>query len=443
MKNLLSVSKTIYDFPDEVIIPDECNNEVIFIPAIAAKCNHYYYLIDYCRRKITCWNVNLNAIKDRLKSQLNIHSIKTLPWNYQNLDDYLETLFFAHSASYYEGNIYVSCIAGNCIIALGVEDNSYDLIYDEQDITKMYSSTNDIYDGCIYFTRWKIDDTFKHAEDANHAIYIDVGRYNIKNKCFEVFDTIEGADDIHHTCTTKDGKNILILEMRQDPIIKYPVDTDNASAELMREILKAGLKKSKLITYNIEKREYDTIIMEGSPAHIEFDLYDENTIYIIEHYNSPNKNSIMSFGNVKFNKVQIENNKSKVIERFSVEGMYRSPSHKLAIADNKQLIFCPSYPNQSFIIDPKGKNVYKKLSFVKKNATVDFSNGPVKYPNPPYDKTPFTIYPVENSPYMILCSIWNTTIYNFMDEAKVSSLIYNIESNPLIGMGHASKFILE
>ena len=101
----------------------------------------------------------------------------------------------------------------------------------------------------------------------------------------------------------------------------------------------------------------------------------------------------------------------------------------------------PVYPNQVHIINTVDMSIYKKIHLRKVNNPIDFSDGPFNYPKVNLDKTPYTIHPIDNSPYLYLSSVWNVTIYDFETSSNVAIVRYNM-NKPVIAMGHASMFRL-
>jgi len=439
MENLINVSREVYDFPFEVNLPKECC-EKIFIPSFSVECQHYYFLVDFAEHKITCWSINLKQIEEDLKARIEQADKEVVPWN-QELDRFLSAIYFAHSAKYYDGKIYVSFIDGNFILCLNVDDDNYELIYDKENegLNKIYSSTNMLYDDEIYFSRWRIEESFQHVKNYDIPVNLEIGKYSLITKKFEVFDTFEGPDDIHTTFITKDKENLIIVEMTQDPNIRYPKPGEEYTDEEMVKILNGGLRNSDLITYNFKSGKYHKLSIPNGPAHIEFDLDDDNIYYLSSHNLSTNNDKLCAYGTSRIDKVKVEDGKSIVIDSYEGEDFYRIPSHKLLKYNGKKLIVCPVFPNRIHIVDADTMQIYKKIQIGKTKASVDFSKGPFDYPASMKDKTPYTIYPVQGTSYLYLISLWNVTIYDFENETKVATVGYNLDK-PLIAMGHASKY---
>lgn len=440
MENLISVKKEKFNFPDDKDFPQECKQS-IFIPGISAECMHYYFLANYKTREITCWTVDLKKVNEFILSNLDENKIGAIPWNQDSLKRFVEVIHFAHSAEYYQGRIYVSFIEGNFILALNLEDDSYEMIYDESSLNKIYSSTNRIHDGKIYFTRWDLNQTFIHENDRMKLVDLEIGTYDINKKEFEIIDKIKGHDDIHSTDITTDGKNVLLVEMSQDPVIKPPKDyeIEHLSVEKMKEILSGRIKESDLITYNLEKKQYHTLKIEDGPAHIVRDDKEENVYYLSSHNLSTNNNTLYCFGSSRIDKVKVVDGQSEIVGNYQEDDLLRAPSHNFSSYKGKRFMPIPVFPNQVHIIDVDKMENYKKIKLRASKEQPNFDKGPFKYPKVNADKTPYTICPIENTPYMYLSSVWNISVYDFENNEQLISLRYN-KNKPITSMGHASMF---
>jgi hypothetical protein len=441
--NDIVVSKEVYALPEHHDLPNECS-DAIFVPGFAKNAKHYYFLVDFRTKAVHCWQVDLEKLVRRLSSELSFDlAEELLPWNHQDIRSYVENIYYPHSAEYYNGWIYVSYYFGNVILGLSIASDSYEVITDElHGLGKIYSSTNTIASGEIYFTRWDIDQTFRREKDRRRPVVLELGKYSIEDRRFEVVDTIEGADEIHSTCRTPDGENVLIVCMSQAPRKRFPRRMDEASNAELQEVLRCGLHDSYITTYHLASRTYHTITMHASPAHIEFDRVDPQTYYVVGNNLSFNGNSVMCHGNARIDKLRIVDRKSILVDTYSADDFYRGTAHKLTTFDGKELMACTVYPNQVHLFDTQRMEPYKKLFVYETRKKVDFSNGPHEFPKPAFDRTPYGVHPIDNSPYFYATSVWNIVVYDFSEQKKISVIMYNIDK-PIIGIGHTSRFMLD
>lgn len=442
--HLVSISKKTYNLPADVCLPEESTSS-IFIPAFAAHYKHHYYLVNLKDRNIVHWKADFSGIVSRLRAEFaNYENLDYYLWNQNSLDELFEAGFYPHSAEYHRGKIYVSFMEGTFILELDLKTESCRLICEQKDdMRKMYCSTNQIYDGNIYFSRWGIEDTFKRTENNDYPVKLEIGRYSIDDDRFDIVDIIEGPDEIHTTSVSPDGENILMLEFCQKPKIRYPKNPDSASNETMTKVLNEGLIDSHLISYNMPKRTYRTLAVKNSPAHIEFDLLDKNIFYVVQHNVATNADRLVCFGDTAVDKFRIEEGTISLVDQYKFDGVYRSPSHKLFQYDGKQYMVIAEFPNQAVILDPADMTLHKKIAFSKTISQPDFSRGPFAFPVASLDKTPYGIIPENNTPYIYLCSVWNLAVYDFVNERRVAPIIFNTDAEPLINIQHPNRFLID
>lgn len=440
MKSLIEISKEVRDFPAGKKIPENCT-ESIFIPAFSIDCQHHYFWLDFKNKRITCWNVNLKKVKEQMKLRVEQVGAGSIPWN-MDLESYLNGIYFAHSAEHYQGKIYLSFIDGNFLLVLDLHSDAWEVIYDPCAPNKIYGSTNLISDGQIYFSRWEIEDGFRHIEDDSLAVKLEIGCYDIEQGKFTIFDTIDGPDDIHTTLLTQDRKSVLILEMTQNPALRFPRNMEELTDEQAVEIQRNGLCESSLILYDLKNRSAHTWRLPAGPAHVEPDPEHRDLYYVSSHNLCSNKDKLYCFGTSRIDAVRIADSTLEYLGGYQSEDFYRSPSHKLFRYQGLKLMALAIYPNQVHIVDLNGMRIYKKITLSKsKLKSLDFSKGPYPYPPAREDKTPYTVHAVSEKNYLFLSNIWNVTLFDFVNEQKIESIVFN-PNKSLIAMGHASKFTI-
>ncbi|WP_416215372.1 hypothetical protein [Paenibacillus mesotrionivorans] len=434
------MKKEKYHFPDHMNVPPECDRS-IFIPAYGTDGKQYYYLVDFKSKTIICWDIDTEEMKNYLINKIQKDDIAGVPWN-KNFENYLQTILLGHSAQYDNGKLYVSSNYGTFILCLSIVDDSWSLIGEdiEGDPVKVYSATNDIYNNNLYFTRWEMEEGFRHIENRNLPVRLEIGRYSLEADSFEIIDTIDGPDDVHYTSITPDGKNLIIIEMAQDPVHRFPKQGEETNDDYLLKTLENGLCDSQFIVYNLEKKQYHVHHLKDGPAHIEYDLSAPGICYVSMHNLCTNNTDNCCFGTARIEKIRIDSEVAS-LGFYTDDDFIRIPSHKPFDYDGQKLLAVSVYPNQLHIIDADEMKLYKKVYLSKTKQGVDFSRGPYIYPR--IDKTPYSIEYQRGSSYIYLCSIWNIILFNFVGESKYSSLIYNVNNKPLIAMGHAISFVME
>lgn len=444
INELLSISREVYPFARPDSVPAEAD-DAVFLPGIGKSGVQYYFLVDFGSNTVTCWTVDVKRVQEHLIERLDRSSISAVPWNQDTLEKFVDVVYFAHSADYHDGWVYVSFIEGNFILALDTSSDAYEVIFDEDaGLSKIYSSTNQIHNGRIYFTRWDITETFVHESDRTRPVALEIGTYDIASKRFEVIDVIPGPDDIHYTAVSKDEQNLVIVEMTQDPVVKPPRDYefDKLSPEDKRKLLEGGLHPSEVITYNLPSRKVHRLQVSRGPAHIEWDPADDAVYHLSSHNLSTNNDTLYCFGNSMIEQYRIVDGESVRQSAYEAPDLIRAPSHKLFNYKGTPLMVLPVTPNAIHIVDMDKLSIYKKINLSKRAAALpSLDGGPFAYSRSTEDKTPYTIHPINETPYLYLSSIWNVTIFDFESESKLGSVTYN-RDKPVALMGHASMFEL-
>lgn len=437
MKKTVPVSKEVYSLDTDIELPEECEIS-LFIPGFSGNCKHYYFLVDLREKKISCWTVDFKKIVETLIDSVHIDQPDVIiPWNHTKLRALLENYFIPHHAEFAEGVLYISFYVGNVMLALHASDDSWDLIYDNNAFDRFYSSSNMVMDDHIYFSRWKIEDALKRENNFDFLVDLEIGRYNLKNQSFNILDNIKGPDFIHSVFLAPDGENLILINMNQSPVKRFPRNLETASLQEKTALLKKGLRDSYIVTYNLNKKTHHIIKVDKSPAHIKFDLEKRSTYYTVGNNISFNENNIMCHGNAVLYKFELIDGQSRLISIYDQNDFFRGTTHDIFRYDGKQLLACTAYPNQVFLFDVEEMTVFKKILLSRSQSTIDFSDGPFTFPKSVYDKTPFSLNCIDGSPHIFISNVWNTVLYDVSSDKKLGTINYNIDK-PLINIAHTN-----
>lgn len=431
MKSLINLLNTNYDIDTIGEIPQEYNRK-LFIPAYSWNEKHYYYLVDTEKKDVTRWAVNIQGAKTKLKNYME----KNYEYHWINkILDALDFSFVPHSSLYHKGKIYVSSVNSYYIIVLDVETGGYEIIYDEE--MKMISSTNAIIDDNFIYVRYGFKNRVDNVQHGT-LLQAETISYNLKDRTYKVLNTFECNDIVHSVSMTPDNKYIISISTKSDPYVPF---TDNpkemySDKSYMRKMYEEGLKDSQIHVYDRENKSLKIIELNDTPAHIEHDLHDPSLCYISSHSLGVNQidGFIYSFGKSSINKLKLQED-SCITDKYQSMDFLRIPSHKLFSYNDKNLIAATVFPQQVHIIDYDTMEIYKKIYLTKDVPAISFSDGPFRYPRA--DKTPFSVHPMNESPYMYLIGGKNIRLYN-MDTDKVEATIYyNKQNDPIAVLGHS------
>src|SRR5688572_17135387 len=92
----VSVTREQYPFTSRADLPPEFRS-AIFIPGIGADCSHYYFLVDFARRVVTCWTIDLKKLHQEVMARLAGQTV-AVPWKQASLARFIEVIHFPHSA---------------------------------------------------------------------------------------------------------------------------------------------------------------------------------------------------------------------------------------------------------------------------------------------------------------------------------------------------------
>lgn len=438
MKKYIKVKKSTSDLTMDFVLPQECMR-FMFLPMIGWNSVNYYYLLDFKKKLISCWEVDTKELCSYLKEHINMDDIDNIPWN-KGLDSYLEAINAIHSARFYNDKVYLYSNNSKFALVFNINDDSYEVIDSNPDSDEIYviSSTNDIYNNCMYYSRWKLSDVFQYTK--LDYISVDICKLNLNNNDLQVIDTVKGMHDIHTTTITPDGKKIILVQMNRDPNVPFPKDDNDKIKETMLKILDGGTKDSTILVYDLESRTYETQQLKYSPAHIEYDQLDSNYFYLSRHNTCLDNNVNRCFGKASIDKIRIENNSNKIdfISTFERDDFIRIPEHTTFVYGGKSFVAASAYPNQLYIIDADTMKLVKSVYTRETGKKDDFSNGPFAYPI--IDRTPYGVNPINNSPYILLTNTKNITIYDFVKEEQVGTISYNFNNKAFFVMGHCRSY---
>lgn len=427
MNSLLKIIRHEFSLPNSIEINDKIQECRIFVPTHGNNRRQYCYYIDLKESYVICWEIDYHALISYMKNLLaKQKGFEQSAYNSAALDDILYERFTPHTARYYNGKIYVYPVSGNHILALNIYKNEYEFICDNPLL--IYSATNGIAGGNIYYTRWNIIEAAM-LKSKTEMLNLEFGKYDIEKKQFSLLKSIAGPDSIHDTNVSSDQKNVVAVEMPR--FLNEPFkDSNNNTVEHLRKVQKAGICTSSIFSLNTHDNVVHNIKVPKSPAHIVFDKLNSDIVYIA-HSNLWLK---YCFGPAVISKYLLSDG-IHLLASYTSDDFYRIPAHETHMYNNVQYISFTVFANQIHILRANDLSLYKKIFLGAADIVPDFSNGPYQYPD--RDRTPYTLHPIHNSPYIILVSLWGINIINFITEEKSPRICFNINKAPVKSMGHS------
>jgi hypothetical protein len=430
---MINIERKTYSLEQDIACLND-SKSLIFLQGNGLNGEHYYYLINFKDKKITCWSIDISQIKADIKKL--VEEKYKVKWAGYSLN-FLDFSLMAHTAIYHKGNIYVTSINSNYIICLSIYDNSYKIISDKNALHKLLSSTNSIHGNEIYFTRYDIYDKIKNLNYEKENIENEICRYNIDTGKFTKINSFNNPVTMHQTAITPDAENVISVGICTAPKVRFPRNINYLNdKEFMVNILNQGLQDSHLVNYNMTKRSYSGFKTNDCIAHLEFDVCNPHIVYISSHNLGFNGggfgNDIYSFGPGAIYKFNYKSN--EILGKYSAEDFIRLTCHQPFKYYDKNLIAVTVFPSQIHLIDTDTMEIYKKIYVSNSNICVDFSKGPYYFPK--MGKTPYTVLCNNDSPYIFYGGLTGLKVYDFIKEKIMGTINYNVNRMPLSALGH-------
>lgn len=440
VQQLINISRETYQAPFSGTAPNNLSDK-IFIPGSGQDGKHYCYLVNVANAKVVSWTIDLRDYLDAICTNMSGLGSMSAPWN-RSPENYIEVSHFIHSAEIYNDWVYISFFHGGFILAVDMRTDAYKIIYDTNiDYHPMYSSTNKIQNGRMYFSRWPAVDTFLRAQDRNQTVAIECGYYDLQQEKFVVLHTLNGPDAIHYTDISPDGSTIFIVEMSQHPQQPMPLDKDFEQLSLNERLslINGGITLSEMILVSDNARQTRRYNLPIGPAHIEWDREQTDTFYLSSHNLVTNDRYLYTFGCARVDKYHLKNGEIKQEGGYESADLLRGQSHRKTYYSGHELLAIPGYRDQIDLVDSATMQLYKRIMLADTNVQpLAFDEGPIRYLPQQADTTPYTVDTVPGTPFLYLSSLHGLTIYDFAENATRMVIHFNGQK-PVVFVGHSTK----
>lgn len=440
INGLIKVTKETYIAPNIGFVPDNISHK-IFIPGSGLNGQHYCFLVDIQTSKVMCWTINLQDYFQHIYFNMQGVDNMKAPWN-RTPHNYIEVSHFIHSAEIYNGWIYVSFFHGGFILGLDMNSEDYKIIYDANtNYHPMYSSTNKIKNGKIYFSRWPAIDTFSRAEEGNKEVAIECGVYKIDDDKFDILHRLNGPDAIHYTDVSPDESTIFLVEMSQNPNISIPLDEelDTLTTKNKQKLVEGKISLSAMILISNDGKSINRHYLPSGPAHIEWDDKNENIFYLSSHNLVTNNKYLYTFGNAKVDKYHFNQGNITLDDSYSSDELLRGQSHRKTNYLGNELLVIVGYRDQLELVNSETMQFYERIR-LNDNTELQpkFDCGPVRYLPQEIDTTPYTADTAPGTPFLYLSSLHSLDVYDFSKHKVIISILYKI-NKPVVFIGHSAK----
>lgn len=410
-------------------IPDEVRKS-IFIPAYGWNQKHYYTYIDFKNKIMKKWNVSYKEDFDKFMREMEVNH------GYKQKNNVLETFNFAfvpHSSIIYKNKVFVFMVNCFYFIIIDLVTNEIEQVFDNN--MMLISSTNMIVNDTLYYGRYSVEDRLDNI-NKKRVMHSEIVAYDLNQKTHKVLGEFESCNIIHSVAINPTKEYIIAVSTTARPKVPFYKYKYEYTVEEMKELLDKGLEASEIHVINVQNYKSKIIYLPNSPAHVEFDKYDQNLCYISSHSLGVNEfdGFVYCFGEGAINKLLLNMN-SQIIDMYANDDFSRLSTHKLYLYENKQYIAVTVYPQQVHILDSADMSLVKKIKLNPSLPDATLHNGAYRYPR--IDRTPFSLHPFDNSCYMFLVFGGKVWVYNHELEKPEIVFNYNINKDPIAVLGHS------
>lgn len=247
---------------------------------------------------------------------------------------------------------------------------------DLYDITFSASSIGHPQKDCIYLSinssNERADIYNRVREEMGFRYYI----YNVNNKNFQECTYINSGliDNMHQVGYSQNGF-LVSLDMN----ISVDVGDELASLngiEARLEYKNAKFKKGIIFLWDIKKEKLFVIEPPTcTPAHVEFDMYDQSIFYASCHNMSKFGGSMVLHGPGMIVKYQYKNGEVHELGSYSDKDFNRITTHKLFYYCQKPFLAVTGFPNFLYIVDAESMKLVKKIKLFDAEYPVIYEEG--------------------------------------------------------------------
>ncbi|MGF6190530.1 hypothetical protein [Serratia sp. 2723] len=440
VQQLVSISRKTYQAPYCGAVPENLSDK-LFIPGSGQDGKHYCYLVDIANAEVICWTIDLQDYLTTICANMSGLDGTSAPWN-RSPHNYIEVSHFIHSAEIYNGWIYMSFFHGGFILGVDMQTDAYKIIYDTAiDYHPMYSSTNKIQNGRIYFSRWPAADTFLRAQDRNRTVAIECGYYDLHQQTFVVLHSLNGPDAIHYTDISPDGDTIFLVEMSQHPKKSMPLDEnfEQLSLNEKQSLIDAGITLSEMILISNNGGKTRRYHLPIGPAHIEWDQEQADVFYLSSHNLVTNDRYLYTFGNARVDKYRLNKGEIEREAGYDSAELLRGQSHRKTYYSGHELLVIPGYRDRIDLVDCATMQLYKRILLTDTHDhQLGFADGPVRYLPQQIDTTPYTVDTIPGTPFLYLSSLHGVIVYDFAEDRTRMTINFTGQK-PVVFVGHSTK----
>jgi hypothetical protein len=414
--------------------------------------SYFFDILDFDKKRIDRWFVPFIYLEGAEQViERYIYPNKRMILNYDDYHKfYIDHYMTPHIAQLSpQGKLFVSFgVAENGFAALVVDTNNgqVDLIKDPIGFRLQVSGGD--FDSDYkkwYFSCWSPTNTKRHERGKKRAQF-DVRSVDIQTLQEElvaaVVDRISDSGEVidpipkrhHHITISPDSRYAVAASFDFDPVIPYPDCRPEEDPEGYRRTHEGGMRLEKLVTVDLEKKDYwQTLIPVPATGHIEFDLDEKDVFYASAHNISPVSQGTMLEGPGTIFKLRIKEGSTQIIGSYTNKYLYRITQHNVFRYKNKILIALTVVPNKLVIIDACDMSLWRLVRLFDAPEIVIDKHGVL---DPKYPKGTYSLNPSKDGRYIVLESSINFLVYDIERDQILDQMVSRQIPKGFAGEGH-------
>ena len=399
----IELSHETIEFVTEVDIP--CI-DVQFGGCRSYSCGHFFDIVDFKKKKIERWSVpHLNI--DRAKNQI-LETVK--PDKFPgSADFFVKEMLSTHVVqSSPQGKLFVSrgnFLNGTSFYMIDTSTHKAYVINEGDDEEPMfYTCTGGFSPDYThwYFARWSLSDSAAIMNGELNVATCEIGTINLETGELEIIHVFQNDDRIHQITVSPDNKYLVLTSFKSDMRINYPRTSMDEDPSGYRKSHDAGIIPKSLVTIDLKtKSSWSTEIPCPVSAHMEFDLHDPTIFYVSGHNFSINyRPEVIIEGSGSIIKMQIRDKKTKVIDQYAPNDLYRVSQHVPFSYKGKTIIAVTNTPNKLDLVDGETMTLWHREELFPFENLKFGETGSAVSPMP--SKAFFSINPSADGRYIVL-----------------------------------------
>lgn len=367
---------------------------------------HFFDIVDFNTKKIDRWSVpHINI--EQAKAQI-IDAVK--PENFPgNPDFFVKEMLSTHVVQVSpQGKLFVSrgnFLNGTSFYMIDTKEEKAYVISKNDDGDEMFYTCTGGFSPDYkywYFVRWPILHSAAIMNGESDVARCEICAVDLETGKINTVHTIENDDRIHQITVSPDNKYLVLSSFKSDMRVKYPRVPMEDDPHGYRKSHDAGIVPKSLVTIDLETKDsWKTDIPYPVSAHMEFDLHEPSVFYVSGHNFSINyKPEVIIEGAGAIIKMQIKDGKTKVIDQYAPDDLFRVSQHVPFSYKGKTIIAVTNTPNKLDLVDGETMKLWHREELFP-YEDLDFSaTGSAISPMP--SKAFFSINPSKDGRYIIL-----------------------------------------